>query len=317
MNPCPASRFRIYDVIGEGSFGTVFRGYDCELKKLVAIKIMKPQRLALIKREVFILCSLAGKPSIVNLTNVVIDWLTRVPSMVFEYLEHEHYDTMFPKLSVTCVLDYMYQLLRALYHCRCHGIMHRDVKPGNVLYQPELWRLKLIDWGTAEIYLPDKDLPYRVGTRAFRAPELLAGCMRYDFSVDMWSAGCVLWQIVSGSKDPVFGYGRDEVSQLRSITQRLGAKAFNRFYEALVRKKALVTSEILRECPIERDSLAPTEDMEKIPRLSDCKERGAFDLLDGMLCFDPSARLLPARAMEHIFFKTIHESQCREQDALE
>merc|ERR1719247_2288733 len=136
MNPVYTKRFHCHTKMGEGSFGVVYRGYDDELQKTVAIKIMKPQRLALVKREVYILSVLAGKPNIVHLRNVVIDWLTHVPCLVFEYLEHTDYGKVFPTLSADCVISYMYQLLTALHHCRCHGFLHRDVKPANIVFHP-------------------------------------------------------------------------------------------------------------------------------------------------------------------------------------
>jgi hypothetical protein len=306
MDPEYPRRFRVQSLVGEGSFGTVYKGFDTRFEEQVAIKIMKPQRLSLVKREVYILSVLAGKPNIVHLRNVVIDWLTHVPCLVFEYLEHTDYGKVFPTLSADCVISYMYQLLTALHHCRCHGFLHRDVKPANIVFHPEHRRLTLIDWGTAEIYLPDKDLTYRVGTRSFRAPELLAGCARYDFSIDIWSAGCVLWQLAWGSKDPAFGYGNDELDQLNKITQRLGTVAFVRWHRFLGLKRlgSPQMNTIMKDASDERKEFGPDANDCKEERLRVCKEKGAFDLLDHMLCFDPSTRLDPASAMAHSFFKS-------------
>jgi len=310
--------------MGEGSFGKVYKGCDLHLGSPVAIKAMKPQRLSFIKREVYILSILAGKPHIINLLNVVIDWLTEVPFLIFEFVAHEDYATLFLKLSLDGVVDYTYQLLMALHHCRCHSIMHRDIKPANVVYNPDSRRLKLIDWGTAEIYQPGKDLTCRVGTRAFRAPELLAGCVWYDFSVDMWGVGCILWQAIFGVKESMFPYGSDEVEMLRNIARVLGAEAFRCFYEKLSTKScvkklgssqsAWMHSSLLHLCTCadwlgsaqsaKGKPFAMAEDNGLNPRLGACSDMGGFRLLNDILIFDPSARLLPEQAMGHEFFKT-------------
>jgi len=72
--------------------------------------------------------------------------------------------------------------------------MHRDIKPHNILVQGEdLW---LIDFGLAEFYLPDKDYKVKVATRPYKGPELLIGLTRYDFSLDVWSLGCLFGSMV-------------------------------------------------------------------------------------------------------------------------
>ncbi|CAH8390532.1 unnamed protein product [Eruca vesicaria subsp. sativa] len=103
--------------------------------------------------------------------------------------------------------------------------MHRDVKPHNVMIDHELRKLRLIDWGLAEFYHPGKEYNVRVASRYFKGPELLVDLQDYDYSLDMWSLGCMFAGMVSGGcimfffrKEPFF-YGHDNQDQLVKIAK--------------------------------------------------------------------------------------------------
>ena len=85
----------------------------------------------------------------------------------------------------------MYEIIRALDSCHSMGIMHRDVKPHNVMIDHARRELRLIDWGLAEFYFPGKDYNVRVASRYFKSPELLVDYQYYDYSLDIWSLGAM------------------------------------------------------------------------------------------------------------------------------
>lgn len=88
-------------------------------------------------------------------------------------------------------------LHQALDFCHSRGIIHRDVKPMNIIVDHSKKVLKLIDWGLSEFYVPDKEYNVRVASRPFKGPELLVGFQKYDYSLDIWSTGCIFGSMVS------------------------------------------------------------------------------------------------------------------------
>lgn len=124
---------------------------------------------------------------------------------------------------------YLYELLKALDYSHSMGIMHRDVKPHNVMIDHECRRLRLIDWGLAEFYHPGQEYNVRVASRYFKGPELLVDYQMYDYSLDMWSLGCMLASMIF-RKEPFF-HGHDNYDQLVRIAKVLGTEELFEYLE--------------------------------------------------------------------------------------
>ncbi|ONM51107.1 CK2 protein kinase alpha 4 [Zea mays] len=237
--------YEVVRKVGRGKYSEVFEGINVNNNEKCIIKILKPVKKKKIKREIKILQNLYGGPNIVKLLDIVRDQHSKTPSLIFEYVNNTDFKVLYPTLTDYDIRYYIYELLKvnshvvtsvfpsvyfegmlivckemitpALDYCHSQGIMHRDVKPHNVMIDHELRKLRLIDWGLAEFYHPGKEYNVRVASRYFKGPELLVDLQDYDYSLDMWSLGCMFAGMIF-RKEPFF-YGHDNHDQLVKIAK--------------------------------------------------------------------------------------------------
>lgn len=217
-------------MIGHGSFGAVFLAKVVETNEIVAIKkVLQDKRFK--NRELLIMRQLVKQPHpyIVGLRhhfsskgsktddvylNLVLEY---VPETIYSLGKHfNRSKESFPLISIKV---YMYQLARALGHIHGMGICHRDIKPQNLLVDPVRHVLKLCDFGSAKALVRGEPNIAYICSRYYRAPELIFGSTDYTSAIDVWSQGCVLAEMITGT--PIFP-GSSGVDQLVEIIKVLG-----------------------------------------------------------------------------------------------
>ncbi|KAL5260001.1 hypothetical protein ACHWQZ_G010201 [Mnemiopsis leidyi] len=211
-------------LVGEGSYGMVMKCRHKETGQLVAIKkFLESDDDKTVKkiatREIRMLKALRHE----NLVNL-IEYFRRKKKLylVFEFVDHTVLDDLerYPNgLEEQLVRKITYQVLRAIEFCHHHNIIHRDVKPENILVS-KLGVVKLCDFGFARTLAgPGETYTDYVATRWYRAPELLVGDANYGKAVDLWAIGCLIVEMLTGN--PLFP-GDSDIDQLYHITSWLG-----------------------------------------------------------------------------------------------
>uniref|UniRef100_A0A3Q3VXH6 non-specific serine/threonine protein kinase n=1 Tax=Mola mola TaxID=94237 RepID=A0A3Q3VXH6_MOLML len=286
--------YQLVRKLGRGKYSEVFEAINITNNEKVVVKILKPVKKKKIKREIKILENLRGGPNIISLLDIVKDPVSRTPALVFEHVNNTDFKQLYQTLSDFDIRFYMYEILKALDYCHSMGIMHRDVKPHNVMIDHEHRKLRLIDWGLAEFYHPNQEYNVRVASRYFKGPELLVDYQMYDYSLDMWSLGCMLASMIF-RKEPFF-HGHDNYDQLVRIAKVLGTEdlydyidKYNieldpRFNDILGRHSRKRWERFVHS---ENQHLVSTE---------------ALDFLDKLLRYDHQARLTAREAMDHPYF---------------
>ena len=156
-------------------------------------------------------------PNLVKLIDV-IPKLDRI-YLVFEYCQGDLFQLLSswkgnPPRDPILIKTMLKQILMGVHACHCSRIMHRDMKPQNILIGSDD-QLKLADFGLARAFsVPMKPFTHEVVTIWYRAPEILLGATEYSIAVDMWSVGCIFYEICK--LQPLFN-GTDEIQMLKMI----------------------------------------------------------------------------------------------------
>ncbi|KAI8982590.1 putative casein kinase II, alpha chain [Pilobolus umbonatus] len=290
-------KYEIYRKVGRGKYSEVFEGIEITSQTRCIIKALKPVKKKKILREIKILQNLYGGPNIVKLHDIVRDPQSKTPALIFEYVNNMEFKILYPRFTDYDVRYYMYELLKALDYSHSNGIMHRDVKPHNVMIDHEQRKLRLIDWGLADFYLPNTEYNVRVASRCYKGPELLVDLQLYDYSLDMWSYGTMLAGMVF-RKDPFFN-GQNNYDQLVVISRVLGTAQLNNYL-----KKYNITLNHNYDGLIKLCKPAPWSKFVG-PQNKKYMSLELFDLLGRLLRYDHQERLTAKEAMAHPYFGNV------------
>ncbi|XDV30884.1 hypothetical protein PO909_033714 [Leuciscus waleckii] len=197
---------------------------------------------------------------------------------------------------------YMYQLFRSLAYIHSFGICHRDIKPQNLLLDPDTAVLKLCDFGSAKQLVRGEPNVSYICSRYYRAPELIFGATDYTSSIDVWSAGCVLAELLLGQ--PIFP-GDSGVDQLVEIIKVLGTPTREQIREMNPNYTEFKFPQI-KAHPWTKDKLPQWEPGASFvfrPRTPP----EAIALCSRLLEYTPTARLTPLEACAHSFFDELRD----------
>ena len=291
-------KYDVLGVVGEGAYGIVYKCRNKETGKYVAIKKFKEIEDKLVqktmKRELKML-QMLKHDNVVDFQEAFI--YKGNLFLVFEYVEKNLLEVLEKSpegLNPKLIRSFAFQMCKAVHYLHINNMIHRDVKPENLLIDENM-QLKLCDFGFArKITLDEKNnnidaMTDYVATRWYRSPELLLSNGIYGPEVDYWAIGCIMGELADGN--PMFP-GENEVDQLECIIKILGnlpQDLVNMFYENPIYNGKELFKVNNRTESLERrymGKLGPT----------------AIDFLKGLLQLDPNKRLNDETVFKHKYF---------------
>lgn len=294
-------------VAGNGTFGVVYQAVIPETNEIVAVKkVLQDSRYK--NRELEILKEL-HHPNIVDLRhsfftpgsspnelylNLVMEFL---PNTLYHYARTFHRSR--EPMPLLLIKVYAFQLLRSLGCCHSQGICHRDIKPQNLLVDPQTHRLALCDFGSAKKLVRGEPNIAYICSRYYRAPELCLGATEYTTAVDIWSTGCVIAELFLGC--PLFP-GENAVDQIVEIVKVLGKPSREMIFEMNCKENANKLPD-MRGTPWNRvmRGKAPPE---------------AIGFLESLLVYSPNRRPTAMQALQHPFFDELKRKELRLPDGV-
>ncbi|KAK2855353.1 hypothetical protein Q7C36_007222 [Tachysurus vachellii] len=314
-------KYEKLEKIGEGTYGTVFKAKNRETHEIVALKRVRlddddegvPSSAL---REICLLKELKHK-NIVRLHDVLHS--DKKLTLVFEYCDQDlkkYFDSCNGDLDPETVKSFMYQLLKGLAFCHSRNVLHRDLKPQNLLINRN-GELKLADFGLARAFgIPVRCYSAEVVTLWYRPPDVLFGAKLYSTSIDMWSAGCIFAELANAGR-PLFP-GNDVDDQLKRIFRYpsdftlayvyisyvTGFGLFNTFFNPLITLLGTPTEEqwqTMTKLPDYKPYPmypATTSLVNVVPKLSSTGR----DLLQNLLKCNPVQRISAEEALQHPYF---------------
>jgi len=282
--------------VGEGTYGVVYKAQDGE-GHIYALKTIRLEAEdegipSTAIREISLLKELQH-PNIVRLCDVI--HTERKLTLVFEFLDEDLKKLMDKHeggLEEKATKSYLFQLLRGIAYCHQHRVLHRDLKPQNLLINKD-GELKLADFGLARAFgIPVRSYTHEVVTLWYRAPDVLMGSRKYSTPVDIWSVGCIFAEMVNGR--PLFP-GNTDTDQLQKIFKVLGTPSEEKWPS-------------ITELPDWKPEYQSQDHGEPkwhdiVPKVDD----QGIDLLKSMLKYDPTLRVQGKAAMEHAYLLDVPE----------
>jgi len=285
-------RYQKMEKIGEGTYGVVYKAKDRVSGEIIALKKIRLEAEdegipSTAIREISLLKELQH-PNIVRLYDVV--HTEKKLTLVFEFLDQDlkkYLDVCDTGLEAPIMKSFLYQLLMGVAYCHHHRVLHRDLKPPNLLINRE-GQLKLADFGLARAFgIPVRSYTHEVVTLWYRAPDVLMGSRRYSTPVDIWSVGCIFAEMANGR--PLIA-GTSEGDQLERIFRLLGTPTHADYPGIIDLPEYHPNLPRYPPPPNGFGGLVPTLDATGV------------DLLTKMMQYDPARRITANDALKHPYF---------------
>ncbi|KAJ3209434.1 Cyclin-dependent kinase catalytic subunit [Dinochytrium kinnereticum] len=291
--------------IGEGTYGVVYKARDRNSNQIVALKKIRLESEdegvpSTAIREISVLKELRHENVVRQALGFYLTLLLDIVNqdqklyLIFEYLDLDlkKYMDSTPSLSASLIKSYMKQLVKGLNFCHARRILHRDLKPQNLLID-QVGTLKLADFGLARTFgIPMRTYTHEVVTLWYRAPEILLGSKHYSTAMDMWSVGCIFAELAL--KQPLFP-GDSEIDEIFRIFRVLGTPS-EECWEGVSSLPDYKTS-------FPRWNAQPLSTA--VPRFA--SDKAAIDLLKQCLMYSPAQRISAKRALIHSYFDGMEE----------
>ncbi|KAL0948007.1 hypothetical protein HGRIS_010629 [Hohenbuehelia grisea] len=287
-------RYAKLEKVGEGTYGVVYKARDAESGSIVALKKIRLEAEdegvpSTAIREISLLKELRDE-NIVKLLDIV--HADQKLYLVFEFLDvdlkryMENGNQRNTPISPAIVKKFTHQLNSGLLFCHSHRVLHRDLKPQNLLIDSRD-NLKLADFGLARAFgIPMRTYTHEVVTLWYRAPEVLLGSRHYSTAIDMWSVGCIFAEMAMHGH-PLFP-GDSEIDQIFKIFRILGTPSEESWPG-------------VSTLPDYKPTF-PQWSKQDLARIVPTLDEAGIDILKKTLNYDSAKRISAKRALVHPYF---------------
>lgn len=297
QNGNPEGRYLRQEKLGEGTYATVFKGKSRVTGEIVALKEIhldaEEGAPSTAIREISLMKELKHT-NIVRLIDVIHTESKLM--LVFEFMDQDLKKFMdstaratHGALDTPTIKSFMYQLIKGIAYCHENRVLHRDLKPQNLLINKR-GELKLGDFGLARAFgIPVNTFSNEVVTLWYRAPDVLLGSRMYSTSIDIWSAGCIMAEMYTGR--PLFP-GTTNEDQLQKIFRMMGTPT-EQTWPGVTQLSEYKQPHVVY----------PQQNIAQIlPSIDAC----GLDLLNRMLQYQPQLRISAKDALNHSYFNEMN-----------
>ncbi|CAG9471974.1 protein kinase, putative [Plasmodium vivax] len=313
-------KYKLVKLIGKGTFGKVYYAIDLCTQEPVAIK-RSPKWRNKVSREVDLLQKMRHSENIVNLKSIFYTTTEkgfRIQNIVFKYMTYslgkyirfkkqERKENKKDRIAPSDLKIIIYQICKGIKHLHEHNLAHRDLKPDNILIDTgsSPFKVEICDLGSAKkVEESIISIPY-ICSRWYRAPELLCGSMYYTTDVDLWSLGCIIFELINlcplfpgkFKKDDI----SEECSQIINLIEVLGSPRMS-FYESIKGQTSNRNNRLIKElCGL---NIRPLSWSSILGDILEESERELIGIVDGLLKWNPNERLKIDAVLSNPYFAT-------------